>query len=237
MAFKITFGEKISGIIALFTNKQTEVTLSYSPKKKFSDIVEYVRSGKFGKSLAGRAVRDTDSGYLFEYEYYNDGKSTSKGGYKVTVSHVGEKVNELKLRYRNPGAALTAKDILNKLDKVLPDYVAPTGQEEVVSAIDYSAKTLSELVDTFDKNLQEFKKNPTISALNDLDNINKAMSNKVGEKPLAERGAFEKPISNITMYIDALKMQMSSAMANPTQFVNMYAPQMSSALSELAKLV
>ena len=73
--------------------------------------------------------------------------------------------------------------------------------------------------------------------LNVLAEIRDAMSGIVDEKPLAERAPFKKTISMITTYIDALKMQMNSALANPTQFVNMYVPQMATSLSELAKLV
>ena len=156
----------------------------------------------------------------------------------VTINHVGEKVNSVQLYLRKVSATVDCKFMLNKMEEKIPQI--PAGEvvsEEVAPKEDYTAKSLSELVDAFDKKLKEFKKDSSINNLNILAEIKDAMSDKVSEKPLAERAPFEKPISMITTYIDALKMQMNSALANPTQFVNMYVPQMATALSELAGLL
>lgn len=238
MPLKITFKDKFVGTIEKLSSKKcSEITLSISPNKKLSDVVAYIRKGKFGKSMAGRVVRDTDTGYLFEYEYCNNGKNLSEGGYKFTINHIGEQIISIKLYYKNPGASWDAKSLLNKMEKKLPEVKGPKVAVEEIPQVNYAEKNLSDLVDEFDKKLQEFKKQATLSVLSELENIKNIMSDKVGEKPLKERGAFEKPLSNITIYIDALKMQMNSRMANPTQFVNMYVPQMSTALAEIAGLL
>ena len=71
--------------------------------------------------------------------------------------------------------------------------------------------------------------------LNKLDKIKEAISDKINLKPLAERGKFNKPLSEISMYLEALKPQMS--LPNPAQFVGIYAPKMEAALGELASLL
>ena len=122
MDLKVSFKEKFVGVIEMLTNKNSEVTLSFKSKKKFSDVVEYIRTGKFGKSMAGRVSKDTDSGYMYQYEYFNDGHGMSKGGYKFTISHIGETINELKFYNVGPAAAWGAKSALSKLEKELPDF-------------------------------------------------------------------------------------------------------------------
>ena len=99
MAFKITLKDWIT----IFVSKQTtEATLSISPNKKFSDIKEYIESGKFGKSLMGQISRQTDNGLIYRYEYeFHDSKKSS---YRVTVNHMGEKVSKVELYKRCPAA-------------------------------------------------------------------------------------------------------------------------------------
>ena len=242
MAFKITFMEKVGVFLsALNSNAMpTEATFSINLNAKFSDVKDYVEKLQISKSMAGRVTKQSDTGYMYVFEYIFDGQSMNSkhGGYRVTINHVGEKVNSVQLYLRKVSATVDCKFMLNKMEEKIPQI--PAGEvvsEEVVKPVDYSEKNLAELVDAFDKKLNEFKKNPMTASLEELANIKDAMSDKVSEKPLAERAPFEKPISMITTYIDALKMQMNSALANPTQFVNMYVPQMATALSELAGLL
>ena len=74
-----------------------------------------------------------------------------------------------------------------------------------------------------------------MQSLNELDKIKEAMSDKISLKPLAQRGKFNKPLSDISMYIEALKTQM--LLPNPTQFVGTYLPKMEAGLGELAALL
>ena len=240
MAFEITIKDKISAIISIFNSKNlTECTLSISPNKKFSDIKEYVESGKVGTSLVGKISKQTDSGYIYEYEYIFDGKSMSHaGGYRVRINHMGEKVSTLSLFMRYSAATYNTKYRLNSLEKEVPDI--PEGEivdTEVVPSEDYSTKELNELIDVFDKKLTEFGKKATLGGLEELCKIKDAMTDKVNLKPLAERAPFSKAIGNMTTYLDALKMQMGSPLANATQFVGVYLPQIQTALSELAALL
>ena len=233
MAFKLTLMDRIS----FFLSKNiTEATLSISPNKKFSDVKAYIEKGKFGKAaIGGRIVKQTDSGYIYTYEYI---WNNNQNHYRVTVNHLGEKVTKVELYRRQAAAIAWTKNSLNVFEKKVADI--PAGEkvsEEVIPAVDYSAKTLSELVNVFDKELSKFSKDSTLAALDELISIKEAINDKINEKPLAERGAYSKAIGNITTYLDALKMQMNSALSNPTQFVSMYVPQMQSALAELAALV
>jgi hypothetical protein len=233
MAFKLTLKDWIS----FFLSKEpTEATLSISPNKKFSGVKGYIEQGKFGKTIAGRITRQTDNGYIYYYEYYMHDKSN----YRVTINHVGEKVNKIELYMRCPGALPYVKNALNQLEKNVPDI--PAGESvdttvEVAPIEDYSDKELNELVDIFDKKLNSFKKNTALKELEALDRVKNAISEKVNLKPLAERAPFNKAIGNMSTYIDALKMQMSSPLANHMQFANVYIPQIETALSELAALL
>ncbi len=238
MAFKVTFKEKLQGIMDMLQKRDSTAELSFKPKKKFSDVMEYLRAGKLGKSLAGRAVKDIDNGAFAQYDYMFDGRSMSQGGYQVSIWHMGEYIQDFKCKYKATGASWQLKDVLNKMEKKVPDFEIPEGQKiEAKPAVNYSEKTLAELVDAFDKKLKEFKKDSSLGTLNEIATIKDAMDEKVGEKPIAERGAFEKPLANITTYIEALKTQMQSPLINPTQFISMYVPQMSASLAEIAGLL
>ena len=220
-------------IESFITHKKSEITISSDMKKKFSDVAKYARENKIGKSLAGNTVKNTDNGYVFTYEYSFG--ANSKTYYILTVNHRGDNIISMNLTYKVEGAAFVAKDALKRMDKALPDFAG--GPVEEIKVVDYSSKTLKELVDIFDKKLQEFSKKPDKSSLAELDNLKNTMSDKVNEKPIAERGPFGKPLSNMGMYIDALKSQFQMGLGNPTQFVSTYVPQISTSLSELAALL
>lgn len=229
MAFKITLKDWIS---IFFEKNNTESTLSIAVNKKFSDVKAYIEGGKFGSSLVGKMTRQTDNGLIYRYEYdLGQGKA-----YRVTVDHRGEQATKVELYKRCPAALAISKGNLNDFEKKIADI--PEGEvvsTEVKPEIDYSAKELNELVDLFDKNLMEFKKNPNMQNLSQLDIIKEAMSDKINLKPLAQRGKFNKPLSDISMYIEALKTQM--ILPNPVQFVGTYVPKMEVALGEIAGLL
>ena len=230
MAFNKDF---VMYIIESITKKPSEITISSDMKKKFSDVAKYARENKIGKSLAGNTTINTDNGYVFTYEYdFGCGKGRS---YSLTVNHRGENIISMDLNVKYEGAAYMAKDALKRMDQALPDFAGAPVEE--IKVVDYSSNTLKELVDIFDKKLQEFSKKPGNSSLAELDNLKSTMSDKVNEKPLAERAPFSKPLSNIGMYIDALKTQFKMSPENPTQFVSTYVPQISASLSELAALL
>ena len=231
MAFKLTVKDWIS---FFFSKNPTEATLSISPNKKFLDVKAYIEQGKFGKTVAGRITRQTDTGYIYYYEYYMH----DKANYRVTINHMGEMVKTIELYMRGPGALAYVKNALNQLEKKLPDIPAGEAVDTTVAPVeDYSGKDLAELVDIFDKKLSAFKKNSTLNELETLDRVKQCMSEQINLKPLAERAPFNKALGNISMYIDALKTQMSSPLANHMQFVGVYLPQIEAALSELASLL
>ena len=229
MAFKTTLKDWIS---IFFAKETTESTLSIAVNKKFSDVKAYIEGGKFGSSLVGKITRQTDNGFIYRYEYdLGQGKS-----YRVTVDHRGERATKVELYKRCPAALALSKDSLNAFEKKVADIPAEeVVVEEVKPEVDYSAKELNELVGLFDENLKTFKKNSTAQNLNELDKIKDAISDKISIKPLAQRGSFNKPLSEISMYIEALKTQMNGP--NPTQFVGIYIPKIEAMLGELAGLL
>lgn len=238
MVFKVSFFEKVLWFIATMKGKErTDCTRTYKPNKKFSEVKKYIESGKIGTSMAGRVIKQMDGVYTYEYEYAYDGKSIrSNGGYNISITHAGEAIVSLTLFERNYRADTQTKMTINKIDKEVPDI--PKGEKvvaEEIPKVDYTAKTFSELVDEFDKELNAFESNPTMDLFNALVEIKSAMSDKIKHKPVAERAPFSKELSNISMYLDALKMQMNGP--NPTQYVGTYVPQMATALSVIAGLL
>ena len=229
MAFKITLKDWIN---VFFAKNISESTLSIAVNKKFSDVKAYIEAGKFGSSLVGKMTRQTDNGVIYRYEYdIGQGKS-----YRVTVEHRGERATKVELFKRCPAALAFSKSNLNDFEKKVADI--PEDEvivETTVPEVDYSAKDLNELVDLFDKNLNSFKKSPTLPNLNELDKIKEAISDKINLKPLAQRGKFNKPLGEISMYIEALKLQMTGPTA--TQFVGTYIPKIEAMLAELAALL
>ena len=119
MALKATFGEKVVWLLETFgKDKASEITLSIKPNKKFSDVVEYIRKGKFGKGF-GAVVKDTDTGFMYTYEYVFN--NNARWRYRITINHRGETIDSLTLFKRDAGAAVMAKEALNQLEKKVPD--------------------------------------------------------------------------------------------------------------------
>jgi len=234
MKQEISLSEKIIWVVESFiTNKISRATVSYNGKKKFSDVVAYIKSGKFGTDIGSRVLRETDNGTIFNYEY-DFGKGCS---FRVTICHRGEVIKSMEYERNCRGAIFTVKNHLNTMDEALEDFEgeAVDAVEVIeVKKVDYSVNTLNELVDIFDKKLQELSKNPTVAVVSEIADIKNAMNDKINEKPVAERAPFKKPIGDMGMFIDALSMQVS---AGSTQFVGTYVPQIETALSELASLL
>ena len=220
-------------IESFITHKKSEITVSSDMKKKFSDVAKYARENKIGKSLAGNTVKNSDNGYVFTYEYNFGGRGDAY--YILTVNHRGENIISMNLNFKCEGAAYTAKDALNRMEKEIPDFAGAPVEE--IKIIDYSSNSLQELVDIFDKKIQEFSKKPDNALLLEIDNLKNTINDKVNEKPIAERAPFGKPLANMGTYIDALKMQFQMGAGNPAQFVGTYVPQISASLAELAALL
>ena len=232
MKHEISFGEKLIWLLESFvTKKISRAKVSYQGQKKFSDVVAYIKSGKFGKDIGSRVLTDTDDGKIFRYNY-DFGKGR---GFKVTIIHQGELITSMEYERDSSGAIYTIKRDLNVMDDKLPDYVPEKNAPEVViPKVVYSKKSLKDLVNIFDKELQELSKNPTPNTLATISDVKNAINDKINEKPIAERTPFKKPLGDMSMYIEALSMQINNG---NTQFVGTYLPQIESALSELASII
>ena len=167
-----------------------------------------------------------------------DKQKKQKGVVEIVDRMMEANLDTVELYKYCPAALTLVKSNLNDFEKKVPDI--PAGEvviAEVVPPVDYSVKELNELVDIFDKKLTAFSKNAMASELGELIKIKDCMSDKINLKPLAERAPFTKAIGNLTTYLDALNMQMSSPLANTIQFVSVYVPQMQTAIAELAALL
>ena len=101
-------------------------------------------------------------------------------------------------------------------------------------SIDYSSKNLSELLEILDNKVQEFGTNANKSTFAEIVPVKEAVDAIVNKIPLAQRGAYTSPLSNLGMYINTLKTQFANPMIDVSQFVGTYVPQMQSAIAELA---
>ena len=88
-----------------------------------------------------------------------------------------------------------------------------------------------------DAKIQNFAKNACVNTFNEILPVKEAIEAKINAMPLANRGAFASPLSNLNMYITTLKTQFSNPMIDVKQFVGTYVPQMQTAIAEMASLV
>ena len=82
------------------------------------------------------------------------------------------------------------------MDDKLPDFECDDAVVESVKVekVDYSGKSLKELVKIFDKKLQDLSKAPSSQALTEVIDVKNAMSDKVNDVPLEDRAKFKKPL-------------------------------------------
>lgn len=235
MAFDKDF---IISIIETITKKQSTYTTSYEGKKKFSDVAEYVRAGKLlGKSLRGNATVDTDMGSIFNYKYLFNGIDGSAGYYEVNIQHMGDVILSMKVKCHAEGAAYVTKKQIAKMEAELKNFEGKAEPVKQTPMVDWSAKELPEILDAFDKKISEFNSNACVATFKEMLPVKEALDAKINALPLAERGKFSSPVSNLNMYINTLKTQLANPMIDVKQFVGTYVPQMQSALAEIAALI
>lgn len=235
MAFNKEF---IMYLIESLSNKQSKYTTSFQTKKKFSDVASYIREFKFmGKSLAGRVVADSDNGRIFRFEYHFGANKSVAGYYEIMIAHYNEVISEFQVTQMNSGAAYMTKKSIQEMEAKLPDFEGTAEPVKEQPKVDYTTKTFSELLEIMDAKIQEFAANANSSTFAEIIPVKEAMDVLVNKIPLAQRGAYNTPMSNLNMYISALKTQLSNPMIDASQFVGTYVPQMQSALAQLAALV
>lgn len=222
--------------IEALTGKRSTYTGSCQPKKKFSDVAQYIREFKLlGKSVGGQVSVDTDTGSMFNYKYLFNGKNNQDGYYDITVYHFGEMIKSMEIKYHNPGAAYMTKKAIEKMLAALEDYEAKKVEEKVVPSVDYSQKDLAELLEVIDQKIRSFAANACSATFNEIIPVKEAIDAKINQIPLAERSAYTAPMSNLNMYITTLRTQLSNSMIDVKQFVGTYVPQMQAAVADLAK--
>ena len=227
--------DKIRMWYETWTGRQTTHATSFTTNKKFSDVANYVREGKFMKrpDVKGQVATDRDSltAFTYEYLYHN-----STPYFKVRIEHSGEKIKRIDTTLRHSGAAWWTKEAIRKLENDLEDYDG-TSQEASnptqVKKIDYSEKTLSDLLEIMDTMLQEFSANASATSFSNIISVKDAMDKKINAMSLAEKSKFSAPLSNLNMYINTIKTQMSIPGISVSQFTGTYIPQMQAAISEM----
>ena len=222
--------------IELITNKKSEYTGSCQPKKRFSDVAAYIRENKFGKSIAGRVLVNKDLGTQFNYKYVFDGKDEENGYYNIRISHFGEAIRSMEIRYKTYGAAYTVKLYIKKMEKELKDF--DPGEQVVVEQpkVDYSGKEMPELLEILDKKISEFGADANATTFNEILPVKEALDKKINAIPLAKRGGYSGPLSNLNMYISTLKTQLANPVVDVSQFAGTYVSQMQASVAQMASL-
>lgn len=219
------------------SGKATTYTTSCKPKKKFSDVANYVRESKFyGKSEAGQVSVDTDTGALFHYKYLFDRTRSSGRHYEVKVFHAGETILNMEVKLYDTGAAYYAKKSIAKMEAALKDFESNEKQSQAPK-IDYSSKEFYELLDIIDQKIQAFANNACISTFNEIVEVKIAIDMRINTIPLDQRGKYSKAMSDLNLYVSTLKTQLANPHIDVNQFVGTYVPQMQIAISELASLI
>lgn len=225
-------------VFEAFTKRRSTYTGSCQTNKKFSDVAQYIREFKFlGSSLLGQTNIDTDMNSIFHFKYLSNGKDTREDYYEIKITHYGEAIQSMQITVFGAGAAYKTKEAIAIMESKLKDF---DGNDEVVEpapAVDYSGNELPELLDIMDKKLQAFAANANTSTLDELVSVKDAIETKINAIPLAERGKFSSPMSQLNMFINTLKTQFANPMLDATQFVGTYVPQMQASLAEIAALV
>ena len=228
----------IGYIIAILTHNVSEYTGSYTPKKKYSDVKNYISGNNFVKSSTGRVRKNVELGNTWTYEYVAANDSWE---YRFTIKHFGEFIESMVIYSRTEGAEYVQKDAMKLLDKKVPDCeVEPAKTEEIkVPTEDYSKKTDSELLDIFDKKVTEFGKNPCAETFAPVQAIRDELGSRIDAKPLSERGKYSKYISDMDMFIPSIKTQLN--MPNGAMVVassaGMYVGKIKEAISGLASVM
>lgn len=222
--------------VEIFTHKKSEYTGSCQPKKKFSDVAAYIRENKFGKSIAGRVLVDKDLGTQFNYKYVFDGKDEENGYYNIRISHFGEAIRSMEISYKTQGAAYTVKQLIKKMEKELKDF--DSGEQVVVEQpkVDYSGKEMPDLLEILDKKISEFGADANATTFNEILPVKEALDKKINAIPLAKRGGYSGPLSNLNMYISTLKTQLANPVVDVSQFAGTYVSQMQASVAQMASL-
>ena len=224
-------------LIETVLGKNSTYTGSCLPKNKFSDVVQYIRDGKFsGTSLAGQVMIDSDLGTLFQYKYLFNRKDPDGDLCEIKISHFGETIRSMEITTRESGAAYCVKQRIKEMEAALPKFDGSDSTSSIPK-VDYSGKELSELLDIIDQKIQAFSKNANITTFNEILPVKDAIEAKINSISLAERGKFSAPIKNLNMYISTLKTQLASPMLDVSQFAGTYVSQMQSAIIDIAQLI
>lgn len=238
MAFNKEF---ITYIIEAITGKNSSYQKSFKPNKKFSDVVKMVRDFKlFETSMKGKVMKDVDTGKAFVFSYDCAGGQGGAAWFDIKIVHHGEKIEYMEFDYFCGGAHHCVNKAIEKIEKTLEDYTsedsveATIAKEPIVEKEDYSGKTLAELVDIMDKELQSFAKSADKASFETVVAVKEAIEASINEKPLAERGAFSSAISNLNMYVSAIKTQFTIPGANVSTFLGTYIPQMQQSIIEIS---
>lgn len=228
------FSEHLIGLFqSIFCKTIREATMSKEIKKDYGDLVEYMKN-RVMRTLGPQQVKeDVEMGNIHRYVKQAGGEL-----FECNIYHMGNYATKIEVHRQSTSPVYDIKNLFETIEKKVKDYVPKASdlQQQEEEEVDYSSFDMQKLVEQLDIKVNVFKKHPDKYTFAELEKVKNAISDKVGEMPVSQRGKFSEPLSKIDMYVGTLKTQLSDPRtANLVgQFLGTYIPQIQSAISELA---
>lgn len=222
-------------------------TGSIDCSKSLDDVLELVRHFREKKDFwlgAHQVLKDVRN-----FGYYEIGKgpksvlvSNPEILWHFTVRYSNNVATQVKVRLTTCCAKIVFEEFKGLLEK-LPDVElvasVATVVEEEETAIDYSSKSLSELLNLFDEKSGKFLDAPNASTFAPMKVIKAEISKQAKELPMDVRVQFTQALSQIDTYMTAIDIQVSnSAMAQQiSSFAGTYVSQIQTQILQMMNLV
>lgn len=221
------------------TGKVETYEASFECSKPLEDVLETVRHFREKKDFwlgAHTVLKDVRN-----FGYYEIGKgpksimaSDPKILWRFTIMYMNGVAYQLKVRLETCCPKIVFEEFKALIDKI-PDVAKPEIVVEEVPKIDYTSKTVLELLNLFDEASGKFLDAPHKETFEPMKEIKAELSKKIAVLPLETRGQFAQPMSQIDMYMSTIDMQISNpVMANQiSSFAGTYVSQMQAQLLPL----
>lgn len=213
---------------------------SFECSKPLNEVLEVVRHFREKKDFwlgSHGVLKDVKN-----VGYYDIGKgpqgamvSNPKILWHFTVMYMNGVAYQIKVRLETCCPKIVFEEFKALIDQI-PDVESQgVVVEEEIPQIDYSSKTILELLNLFDEASGKFLDAPNVSTFAPMKEIKAELSKKIKELPLGKRGAISQPMSQIDMYMSTIDMQVSNPVmaAQVASFAGTYVSQIQSQLLQM----
>jgi hypothetical protein len=229
-------------LIKTFTGKVETYEGSFECSKPLDEVLEVVRHFREKKDFwlgAHTVLKDVRN-----FGYYEIGKgpkgamvSNPKILWHFTIMFMNGVAYQVKVRLETCCPKIVFDEFKALVDKI-PDVEKQEVVVEEAPKVDYSSKTILELLNLFDEASGKFMDTPHTATFAPMKEIKAQISKKVSALPLETRGQFSQPMSQIDMYMNTIEMQISNPVmaAQISSFAGTYVSQIQAQLLPLITL-